>query len=415
MPYEETIIAQPDYDTYFTPQRLRVDVVLAGDDKTQTAYVDKLWRECEWAGPRGGLIDPSGYGQYRYEASVDGKVIFSKGFSTLFEEWRTTEQASRMPMAAGQSLWMPFPRQKVHFVLSERVRETGKFREMLAFDIDPEDRHIVPGPVTVLRTVPVQIMGDPQDKVDLVFAAEGYTSAQMSKFRKDAQRMTDYLFTMEPYASRKDDFNVWLVESPSAESGVDIPQDSIWRNTAMDAMFDTFYEDRYLTVMDHRKIADAVSGVPFDAVFVLTNESKYGGGGIYNSYAMGTSDHALSLQVFIHEFGHSFAGLADEYYDSSVSYENYYPEGIEPWEPNVTTMVDFGSKWEDMVADTTPVPTPNDSTWAGTVGVFEGAGYQAKGCYRPYYECRMLNNTAPGFCPVCQRAISRMIDYYTNK
>ena len=405
---------QPAYDDCFTHERLRIDIVLAGDSKEQKAYVDGLRRECEWAGPEA-TIDPCGYGQYRYQAFMDGKLVFSRGFSTLFEEWRTTAQAAEIPMAQSQSLWMPFPKQKTHIVLSQRVRRSGKFRKMLEFDVDPEDRHIVPGPENDFRVVPLQIAGDLRDKVDLLFVAEGYKSSEMAKFRKDAERMMDYMFTMEPYASRKDDFNVWVVESASKDSGVDVPQDGVWRSTAMDSSFDTFYEDRYLTITDHKKIASAVSGVPFDALFIIANDSKYGGGGIYNSYAMGTSDHFFSLPVFIHEFGHSFAGLADEYYDSSVSYEDYYPEGVEPWEPNITTMTDFKSKWKDMVDSETPVPTPNDSTWAGTVGVFEGAGYQAKGCYRPYYECRMLNNTAPGFCPVCQRAISRMIDYYTGK
>ncbi|MCQ2164727.1 MAG: IgA Peptidase M64 [Bacteroidales bacterium] len=415
--YEEAAaeIQQPEYDSYFTGERLRLDFTLAGNDKDQSAYLDEIHRESEWAGPRGSLIEPFDYGQYNISVSADGKIIFSKGFSTLFEEWRTTPEASQVSRAASQCIWMPFPKQKVHIILSQRIRATGRMEPMLEFDVDPEDRHIIPGPENRYRIVPLQIYGDACDKVDIVIAAEAYTSSQMAKFRRDAQKLTDYFFSMEPYASRREDFNVWMVESPSQDGGADIPQEGLWRSTVMDSGFDTFYEDRYLTVWNHKKIAAAVSGAVFDAIIVLANETKYGGSGIYNSFAMATSDHKMSGPVFIHEFGHSFAGLADEYYDSSTAYENYYPEGVEPWEPNITTMVDFGSKWADMIADGTPVPTPADSSHTGIVGAYEGAGYMAKGCWRPYVECRMLNNTAPGFCPVCQRSINRMIDYYIGK
>ena len=396
-----TCSANPDYDKYFTGEKLRIDIVLAGNRTEQHAYLDKLSREAEWTGNPASLINRFGYGQYCYEAfAEDGTLVYSNSFSTLFEEWRTTPQADKVDMAAGQTLWMPMPKEKVHFVLYERVRATGLFSPFFEMDIDPYDTHIEPLVAKASSEV-LLLGGDNAHKVDLTFAAEGYSASEMEKFRSDALRFMNYLFTMEPYASRKDDFNVRLVYNVSEDSGVDIPQWGQWRSTVMDSMFDTFYEDRYLTIMDHRKIADAIAGVPTDVVMVIANSEKYGGGGIYNSYAMGTCDHKLSEIVFVHEFGHSFAGLGDEYYDSSVAYEDYYPAGVEPWEPNITTQVDFASKWQDMMGQ-------------DGVGLYEGAGYQAKGCWRPYPECRMLNNTAPGFCPVCQRAISSMIDYYVK-
>ena len=404
---------KPDYETFFTGERLRIDLMLAGDRNTQKAYLRELHSESEWAGNPNSLIDRSGYGQYFFEAFCGDTLVYSKSFSTLFEEWRTTPQADAVAMAAGQSLWMPFPKDTTHIVLYQRVRGSGRFEPFFEFDVDPSDRHIVPGPDNNFRVSVLQYNGAPAHKVDLVFAGEGYTRDRIQKLRTDARRMMEYLFSMEPYASRRDDFNVYLVESISEEGGVDIPQMGQWRSTEMDSMFDTFYTDRYLTINDQTKIARTVSGATFDTVFVIADEVKYGGGGFYNSYAMGTSDHPLSLVVMIHEFGHSFAGLGDEYYDSSVAYEDYYPAGVEPWEPNITTRVDFASKWEDMLEEGIPVPTPNDSTYTGHVGLFEGAGYMAHGCWRPFFECRMLNNTAPGFCPVCQRAINRMIDYYT--
>ena len=390
----------PSYDEYFTAERLRLDLVLAGDRTHQYAFLDGLVKEKEWAGSPSSLIDTFGYGQYFFEAFVGDKLVYSKGFSTLFEEWRTTPQADEVAMAANQSLWMPFPKQKVHCVLYQRFRSTGLFEKFFEFDADPADTHIAPGG-NGFRVTALQYKGEPAHKVDLVFCGEGYTAEQTGKLRADATRMMEYLFSMEPYASRRDDWNVWLVENISEDEGVDIPNWGQWRNTAMDASFDTFYEDRYLTIMNHKKIAQAVSGAAFDTIFIVANETKYGGGGIFNSYAMGTSDHELSDVVFIHEFGHSFAGLGDEYYDSSVAYEDYYPAGVEPWEPNITNQTDFDSKWADMMGE-------------DGVGLFEGAGYMAKGCWRPYEECRMLNNTAPGFCPVCRRAINRMIDFYVQ-
>ncbi|MCQ2143500.1 MAG: IgA Peptidase M64 [Bacteroidales bacterium] len=406
----------PDYDAFFTGERLRLDFVLAGNNLEQYAFLDGLHKECSWAGSPNSLIDTFGYGQYFFEAFAGDTLVYSHGFSTLFEEWRTTEEAGRRDMAEYQTVWMPFPKQPINVVLYQRIRSTGRFEKIFETAIDPSDRHISPGPENDFKVKVLQESGDPAHKVDLVFAGEGYTKLELLKLRRDAKEMMEYLFSMEPYSSRRDDFNVFLVESVSEDSGVDIPQDGEWRNTVMDSGFDTFYEDRYLTIQDHKKIASVYSGVPFDALFIIANESKYGGGGIYNSYAMGSSDHRLSLPVFIHEFGHSFAGLGDEYYDSSVAYDDeYYPAGIEPWEPNITNLTDFGSKWADMVDESTPVPTPNDpDSWYGVVGVFEGAGYMTHGCYRPYYECRMLNNTAPCFCPVCQRAISRMIDFYVR-
>lgn len=389
------------YLKYFEPLRLRVDLVLAGNSREQHAYVDRMFKEAAWAGSPNSLINPFDYGQYRFDVMAGDTLIFSNSFSTLFEEWRSTPQAEKLDMSMRQAIWMPFPKQEVKVVLYQRDKKTLEFDEMLEFDIDPADRHIAPASNAYRQTC-LQYKGDPAHKVDLVFAGEGYTSSQVSKLRKDARRMMAYLFSMAPYDKRADDFNIWLVESFSEDGGVDIPQDGIWRNTILDSGYDTFYEDRYLTVTDHTRIADVVSGIPFDAVVIIANDEKYGGGGIYNSYALASSDHKLSDPVFIHEFGHSFAGLGDEYFDSSTPYdEEYYPAGIEPWEPNITTQVNFSAKWEDMMG-------------VDGVGLFEGAGYMAKGCWRPYEECRMLNNTAPGFCPVCQRAINRMIDFYVK-
>lgn len=405
-----------NFDSIFTGEQLRIDFILAGDASRTDAYVDKMFREPQWAGSPNSLIDPFRYGQYFFEAFSGEDLVFSHGFSTLFEEWQSTAQAANTPMAMRQSFWMPCPKDSVHCVLYHRVHKTGRFVQILEFDVDPADRHIIPVEYAAGKRVETLVEnGDVAHKVDLLFLAEGYAEDEMEKFRKDVTCVVDYFFSMEPYASRRDDFNVRLAYNISPDSGTDIPHQGQWRETAMDSSFDTFYVDRYLTIQDHGKIADAALGVPFDALLVLANEEKYGGGGIYNSYAMGTSDNHYSLEVMIHEFGHSFAGLGDEYFNSEVAYEDFYELSIEPWEANITTLVDFDSKWKDMLEEGTPIPTPVDSTTTfGQVGVYEGGGYMSEGVYRPSDVCRMRNNTAPGFCPVCCRAIGRMIDYYVK-
>ena len=394
----------PDYDTYFTTDRLRVDFILAGNAQEQHAYLAGLKKECAWAGSHVSLIDPFRYGEYMFEAWSGETLIYSKGFSTLFQEWRTTSEASKVSKAYTQTVWMPFPKDDVHITLSERVKATGEFREIFSCSIDPEDALISREAAPDFTVTPLLTSGDMEHKVDLLFVAEGYTADQTDQFHSDCRKFMEYLFSMEPYKSRKSDFNVTAVDVVSPEKGTDIPNQDIWKHTALNSHFYTFYIDRYLTVTDHKSIADNVAGAPFDAIFIVVNEEKYGGGGIYNSYALGTAGNEFSYQVFIHEFGHSFAGLGDEYYTSEVAYENFYNLETEPWEPNITTLVNFESKWKDMI---------DSGKWSEEqVGVYEGGGYMAKGVYRPREDCRMNTNTAPDFCPVCQRAISRMIDYY---
>lgn len=396
----------PDYDTYFTADRLRVDFILAGGKDSQSAYLADLKKECAWAGSRNSLTDPFRYGEYMFEAWDGETLIYSKGFSSLFLEWRTTEQAKSVSKAYTHSVWMPFPKVPVRITLSERVKSTGEFRQIFSCTVDPEDALIKHEADHKPECVMLQHSGDMQDKVDLLFIAEGYTADEMEKFHSDCRRLMDSLFMMEPYKSRREDFNVAALDVISEESGTDIPDKGIWKDTAMKSHYYTFYVDRYLTMPDQTAIADRISGVPFDAMYVVVNDDGYGGGGIYNSYGMGTSDNALADKLFIHEFGHSFAGLGDEYYDDEVAYQDMYDLNVEPWEPNITTKVDFGRKWKDMIGS---------GEYGDSLGLFEGGGYTAKGMYRPRLDCRMRTNGSPDFCPVCQRAINRMIDYYCGK
>jgi hypothetical protein len=406
---------QSKYETYFTPDRLRVDLTFAGDASYQKIFLEGLVKECAWSGSKTNLIDTFNYGEYRLEVqTLQGEAIYSKGFNTLFQEWRTTADAVTTPQAFCSSYTIPYPKEEVVLKVYERVKATGVYSEIFSVGINPADKLISHEVANSWKVSSLMQNGDPATKVDLCFIAEGYTAHEMEKFRADARRFTEYLFTMAPYNRHKEDFNIWLVESVSEESGTDIPHEDVWKKTVANSNFYTFRSDRYLTAQNQKTICQIATAAPYDALYVIVNNEKYGGGGIYNFYGLSASNCKWAEEVFVHEFGHSFAGLGDEYYDSSTSYEEFYNIKIEPWEPNLTTLVNFESKWKDMLPSGTSVPTPPLSGPKDNVsmGVFEGGGYMAKGIYRPVMDCRMKTNQAKGFCPVCQRAIEGMIGYY---
>jgi hypothetical protein len=306
---------------------------------------------------------------------------------------------------------MPFPKNRVRFVLSLRERN-GVFSKLYETIIDPADYYIRKEKPVNAAFTKIYGPGDPQKCVDLAFVAEGYTAEEMGKFRDDVKKMADVLFSEAPFSDYRDKINIWAVESVSADSGTDIPGDRIYNNTALNSSFYTFGTDRYLTTPDIKSVNDYAALAPHDNIIVLINSSKYGGGGVYNYYSGTTVGHPLSPKVFIHEFGHGFAGLADEYYSSDVAYDEFYPLNVEPWEPNITTMVNFNSKWKNKVAKETPMPTPADDKYRNTTGLFEGGGYSAKGIFRPEMDCRMKSNGSKGYCTVCREAIKKMIEFY---
>ncbi|MDR3350867.1 MAG: IgA Peptidase M64 [Prevotellaceae bacterium] len=410
--FAQGLFAQ-SFQAYFDTARLRVDLVFAGNAEQQSVYFAGLHKEPQWGGSQTNLIDPFDYGEYCYKVfSPENRLIFSRGFSSLFYEWRTTEEAKILSRAHPFSLLLPMPKREIRLEIYERIKKTNEWHLLFATKIHPSDKQIREDAPAHFAVTALLHHGHPSQKVDVALLAEGYTAGEMEKFRADAARLTGHLFAVEPFASHRSDFNIWAVEAVSEESGPDIPHEGIWKNTAAGAGFYTFGIDRYLTAPSHTRLCELAWNTPYDILYVLVNTGKYGGGGIYNFYGLSMSGHPLAKDVFPHEFGHTFAGLADEYYTSEVAYRDFYDFETEPWEPNLTTLVDFAKKWRDMVNKDTPVPTPNTAMYADTVGVFEGGGYISKGVFRPALDCRMKSNTTKGFCPVCRRAIVKMIDAY---
>ena len=405
--------AQDTFDKYFTDKVLRFDFMLAGNSEKTFVYPVEMKEEPYWAGSETNLINPFNTGNFKYEIFdlTGNTLIYSRAFCTLFQEWQTTAEAKTVDRSFYEVATMPYPKEKVRFLLSKRERN-GLFSKLFETIIDPASYFIKKEKPVNATVTKIYGGGDPHTSVDLAFIAEGYTADEMGKFREDVKRMADNLFAEAPFSDYKDRFNIWAVEAISQDSGTDIPGEKIYANTALNSGFYTFDIDWYLTTQDIKDVNDYAATVPHDNIVVLINSSRYGGGGVYNYYTGTTTGHQLSSKVFIHEFGHGFAGLADEYYSSTVAYDEFYPLNVEPWEPNITTLVNFESKWKKMIGKDIPTPTPSDEKFKNVTGLFEGGGYSAKGIYRPELDCRMKSNNTKGYCSVCRNAIKEMIEFY---
>jgi len=467
----------PAGETFFTGKTLRLELYQVGDAKDEFLAVHRIVRESDWPGSMDRLLPPFDYGRYALKAYdlASNRLLYVFGFETMFGEYKTTTPAiDGIRRVFELSLRLPEPRKPLRVVIEMRDK-ANVFHPLLTTIVDPSDMHIIKETPALGDTViEIQKTGDPKDRVDFVFLSEGYTAADEAKFRADAEWMTAYLFTVEPYRSVRDLFNVRAVFRPSPERAMDEPRQGVFKSTALDASFNAFDLDRYMLVEESFKMHRMAAQVPYDAIIVLVNSARYGGGSICFDYCVTTTDHPSSPQVFIHELGHSFAGLADEYYTSDVAYNDFYPKGVEPIEPNITALLDPGNvKWKDLLSPGIALPTPygkdeldarqaergtnfaesrekiavagakGDTVaaaemekemkardteiqakieairkqYAGLadkVGAFEGAGYASKGLYRPQIYCIMIGNPKNEFCRVCQKAIRDMIDFYAG-
>ena len=443
---------------------MRVDYYHTGNSHEEWFSLDRVVLEpLEWPGNLNKAIDESQLGEYRFEVRErdSGKLVYSRGFNSVFGEWKTTEEALHGNRTFSESLRFPAPDGPVEVSLKERAG-TGfhpAWKEVWKTVVDPKDKFIdrsrPPSPGALLE---LQKMGDPATKVDLLVLGDGYTAAERGKFEKDARRFMEALFSTSPFREHQKDFNVWGLCPAAEESGVSRPSSGIYRRSPVGATYDTFGTERYVLTTENRALRDVASFAPYEFIEILVNGQTYGGGGIFNQYATVAIDNLWAGYVGVHEFGHQFGALADEYYTSDVAYLPAEKK-TEPWEPNVTALLDLANlKWKDLVAAGTPVPTPWDKEkfdrferdiqrqrkelraagkpeaeidelfrkeraqedamlgsekFTGKVGAFEGANYEAKGYYRPEVDCIMFTRHKT-FCAVCRRAIERVIGMYTG-
>jgi hypothetical protein len=470
-------VAEPavPFDRYFVDHTMRVDLVHVGNSSEELFTLDRVYEQGIWAGSRTRLLDTLGTGNYLaklYDAS-SGALLYSRAYDSYFGEYRTTTEAGKgVRRAYQESVLTPFPKARARLVIERRQRDRS-LKPVFETEIDPAAYTVVRGALSE-GVIVVEALkgGDPHRCVDLAVIGEGYTAAEEGKFRKDLDRVVGILFAQQPYARNKARFNVYGVLKPSQESGCNEPARGIHRNTAVGASFDSLGSERYMLTEENRALQDIAAHVPHDALYIMVDHTRYGGGGIYNFFCAFTSDNQWTPYLLLHEFGHAFAGLADEYYTSSVAYNDFYPKGVEPTEANVTALLDPANlKWKDLVMPGTALPTPWEkadydamdiayqkvreelngriakamregapqadvdklkaeaedlslehakkidaflagSAFVGKVGAFEGGGYTSTGIYRPALDCIMFTKGSKPFCPVCERAIERAIEQY---
>ena len=389
------------FSKYFSGGTLRLDCVREGNRERDTVWVERwLDRSAEWHGSRTRLTDPFNNGEYRVEMrdGKSGKVLYSRGYSNLFREWRNTEEGKHGVKRFEETVLLPMPKKAVKIAFQHRVckgREGYVFEDQTVVDFVPGQRELEFN-YRIGEAVELELHGAPAQKVAVVIVAQGYNSPADPQLRVDYYRLKENLFGQEPFASHREDFNVYGVFAD------------------VDADYNTFGADRYLMTFSLWKLHDRLGTTPCDQIIIMVNNEKYGGGAIYNFYAV-TSLNGYSKFVLPHELGHSFGGLADEYVDEELSYGDIHVEQAEPQEPNITNLKDFDSKWKSMLPPGTPVPTPDaqvSRNECGPLGVYEGAGYASKGVYRPAMHC-MMRDYAP-FCPVCRQRLEDVFKLYTQ-
>jgi hypothetical protein len=442
------------------PATMRVDYYHTGNANQEFFSLDRIVIEpLPWPGNPRHNLDDTNLGKYLFEVRDQrtNRMLYSRGFSSIYGEWETTDEAKHTNRTFSESLRFPKPDAPVQVILKKRAPDNS-FREVWSTTIDPKNKFVdTSHPPAPAPLIAIEKNGDPVDKVDFLILGDGYTRADEPKCEKDARRLTDILFSTSPYKEHRKEFNVWLLCPAAAESGISRPSTGIHRRSPVGSTYDAFDSERYILTFDNHAFRDMAQFAPYEFVEILTNTNTYGGGGIFGLYSTVAADSLWSPYVFVHEFGHHFAGLAAEYYTSDVSY--LPPEQkTEPWETNVTALLDPANlKWKDLVEAGTPIPTPWDKEqfeaysreiqkrrrqirkenqpesvmdalfneekqhedqmlasqkYANKTGAFEGANYEAKGYYRPQVNCIMFTRTN-FFCSVCRRSIERVIALYT--
>jgi hypothetical protein len=466
------------FDDFFVDKTMRIDYFHIGDATSEIVTLDHVYQYGTWAGSLKNLIDNFNNGAYYYKVYdiTSGKLIYSIGFDSYFKEYQTSDDAAKgIKRTYMESAIIPFPKNKIKFVLEKRDKQ-NKLNEVYSTEIDPADLYIIKNAVIdkAVKVCKSHFSGDPHTKVDVVILGDGYTAKERKKFEADLKRFTKVFLEHDPHKSIKDKFNIYGVFKPSEDSGIDEPGANIYKNTVLNTTFYSLGSERYVLTEDNKTVHDLAAHVPYDAIYIMCNSARYGGGGIYNFYCTFVSDNQFSSYIFLHEFGHSFGGLADEYYTSDVAYNEFYPKELEPVEPNITRLLNKENlKWKNVITQGVELPTPWEkenydkmdyawqkerreinvhiaelkrdkaplkeidaaqeeynrkdkahsdeidkyimsSKYVNKVGAFEGAGYSAKGMYRSMLDCIMFSKGTKPFCKVCGDHLLKVIERYTE-
>lgn len=405
------------FDQYFINKNLRVNYLHIGNFNNESLKIDHYTAGGTWNGTRQYLIEPNSYGDIMIEVfdSVSNKLIFSRSYSCLFTEYRTTEKGETEIASMEESINIPFPKNTVllKFTSFDRKRNGA---ELLKQYFNPQTT-----PTVLLskqyKTMNLHI-GNKSDKaIDILFIPDGYAKSDAKLLKHDMKRFASYVMNCSPYKEMKNKVNVRAIKGYSEDSGITQPQNNIYKKTLVNTAYNALDLDRYLMCDGVWHLNDVADDAPYDAIVIICNSEKYGGGGIYNFYCTVYNHGEYPDYVIVHEMGHLIGGLGDEYYTSEVSVQDFYPAGVEPVEPNLTTLVDFESKWKNMLPEGTPIPTPvtgKNTPEYNRLGVYEGGGYVGKGVYRPAQHCTMHQIRYNDFCPVCKKTLEEVIDYYAR-
>ena len=466
------------FENYFEDKTMRIDYNHTGDATHELISLDQIYQYDNWGRSKTHLIDNFNNGKYYLKVYdlTTGVLIYSKGFNSYYGEYESSEPAIKgIQKTYYESAIIPYPKKQIRLAFEKRNAQ-NLLEEKFSFVIDPSDIMIVreqPDDSDVL-IIKSHYSGDPSAKADFVFLGEGYSDNDIEKFKSDVEKFTNVFLKNEPYKSLQDKINIWGVLKTGPDSGIDEPRANIYKRTVMNATFNSMLSERYVLTEDNKAMRDIAAHVPYDAICIMVNHNRYGGGGIYNSFCTFTTDNQFNEYLLVHEFGHSFSGLADEYYTSSTSYSDFYPQGVEPVEPNITALLDPANlKWKNLVEEGTPIPTPwekeefdkTDLAWQkhraemndytakvkrenapadvikkaeddyaaadkkrtsevdaylhacknwGKVGAYEGAGYASEGLYRPMLDCIMFSKGAKPYCKVCEDAVKKVIMFYAD-
>ncbi|MCR4965771.1 MAG: IgA Peptidase M64 [Bacteroidales bacterium] len=404
------------FDQYFEDKTVRINYLHIGNAHSESIRIDQYKVGDGWFGTRAFLKDPYNYGDITVEVydSTSNKLIYSRSYSTLFCEYRTTERGETEVAEMEECVNIPMPKQTVRliFVAYDRSRVATKLLDIF---MNPTTTAMAP----MTKDYPVMNLhkgGSPKKAIDILLIPDGYAKSDAKLLKHDMRRFASYIMNCSPYKEMAKKVNIRAIKGFSEQSGITQPQNNFYVKTLLNCTYNALDLDRYLMCLNVWNMYDVADDAPFDAIIIICNSEKYGGGGIYNFYCTVYNHGEYPDYVVVHEMGHLIGGLADEYYTSEVSVQDFYPAGTEPTEPNVTTLVDFDSKWKDLVKEGTPIPTPTstkNSPDYDRVGAYEGGGYVSKGVYRPTQHCTMNTIVYDDFCPVCLRTLKSMIDYYS--